>query len=47
MSMRKTKLAGATSAFCSHGEKLPRQGRLPGAVQWITCLLPWGNDKLM
>ena len=44
MSMRKTTLAGATLAFCS-----PRQGRLPGVVQWVTCLskLPWCNDKLM
>ena len=24
---------GATFAFCSHGEKLPRQGGLPGVVQ--------------
>ena len=31
--MRKTTLAGATLAFCS-----PRQGRLPGVVQWVTCL---------
>ena len=22
-------------AFCSHGEKLPWQGRLPGVVQWV------------
>ena len=49
MSMRKTTLAGATLAFCSHGGKLPRQGGLPGVVQWVTFLskLPWGNDKLM
>ena len=48
--MRKTTLAGATLAFCSHGVlKLPRQGGLPGVVQRVTCLskLPWGNDKLM
>ena len=47
--MHKTTLAGATSAFCSHGEKLPWQGGLPGVVQRVTCLLklPWGNDKLM
>ena len=25
---------GATFAFCSHGEKLPRQGGLPGVVQF-------------
>ena len=32
--MRKTTLVpGATFAFCSHGEKLPRQGGLPGVVQ--------------
>ena len=24
---------GATFVFCSHGEKLPWQGRLPGVVQ--------------
>ena len=47
--MRKTTLAGATLAFCSHGGKLPRQGGLPGVVQWVTFLskLPWGNDKPM
>ena len=47
--MRKTTLAGVTLVFCSHGEKLPRQGGLPGVVQWVTCLskLPWGNDKLV
>ena len=47
--MRKTTLAGATLAFCSHGEKLPRQGGLPGVVQRVTCLskLPWGNKKLV
>ena len=40
---------GATFAFCSHGEKLPRQGGLPGVVQRVTRLskLPWGNEKLM
>ena len=26
---------GATFAFCSHGEKLPRQGGLPGVVQRV------------
>ena len=37
----------ATFAFCSHGEKLPRQGGLPGVVQQITRLskLPRGNEK--
>ena len=29
---------GATFAFCSHGEKLPRPGGLPGVVQRVTCL---------
>ena len=40
---------GATFAFCSHGEKLPRQGGLPGAVQRVTRLskLARGNEKLM
>ena len=40
---------GATFAFCSHGEMLPRQGGLPGVVQRVTRLskLPWGNEKLM
>ena len=38
--MRKTALCpGATFAFCSHGEKLPRQGGLPGC--WTT-----GNPSL-
>ena len=39
----------ATFAFCSHGEKLPRQGGLPGVVQRVTLLskLPRGNEKLM
>ena len=39
----------ATFAFCSHGEKLPRQGGLPGVVQRVTRLskLPRGNEKLM
>ena len=31
---------GATFVFCSHGEKLPWQGRLPGVV-------PQGKDKFM
>ena len=40
---------GATFAFCSHGEKLPRQGGLPGVVQRVTRLskLPRGNEKFM
>ena len=40
---------GATFAFCSHGEKLPRQGGCPGVVQRVTRLskLPRGNEKLM
>ena len=40
---------GATFAFCSHGEKLPRQGGLPGFEQRVTHLsmLPQGNQKLM
>ena len=40
---------GATFAFCSHGEKLLRQGRLPGVVQRVTRLskLPRGNENLM
>ena len=40
---------GATFAFCSHGEKLPRQGGSPGVVQRVTRLskLPRGNEKLM
>ena len=29
---------GATFAFCSHGEKLPRQGGLPGVVQKLSML---------
>ena len=39
----------ATFAFCSHGEQLSWQGRLPGVVQWVTHLskLPWGKDKFM
>ena len=48
--MRKTTPApGATFAFCSHGEKLPWQGALPGFVQRVTSLskLPQGNEKLM
>ena len=37
--MCKTTLAhGATFAFCSHGEKLPWQGRLPGVEQRVTRL---------
>ena len=40
---------GASLAFCSHGKKLSRQGRLLGVVQWVTGLskLPQGNKKLM
>ena len=40
---------GATFTFCSHEEKLPRQGGLPGVVQRVTRLskLPRGNEKLM
>ena len=40
---------GATFAFCSHGEKLPRQGGVPGVLQRVTRLskLPRGNEKLM
>ena len=48
--MRKTTVApAATFMFCSHGAKLPQQGRLPGVVQWVTRLskLPRGNKKLM
>ena len=47
--MCKTTLARATFAFCSHGEKLPRQGGLPSVVQRVTHLLklPQGNEKLM
>ena len=36
--MRKTTLALTTFAFCSHGEKLPQQGGLPGVVQQVTRL---------
>ena len=38
---------GATLAFCSHGEKLPQQGRLPSVEQRVTHLLklPRGNLK--
>ena len=38
---------GATFAFGSHGEKLPRQGGLPGVVQRVTRLskLPRGNQN--
>ena len=41
--------SGATFAFCSNGEKLPRQGGLPGVVQGVTRLskLPLDNEKLM
>ena len=48
--MHKSTLAqGATFAFCSHGEKLPRQGGLPSVVQQVTELskLALGNKKLM
>ena len=40
---------GATFAFCSRREKLPRQGGLPGVVQRVMRLskLPRGNEKLM
>ena len=40
---------GATSAFRSHGEKLPRQGGVHGVVQRVTRLSksPRGNEKLM
>ena len=40
---------GATFAFRSHGEKLPRQGGVPGVVQRVTRLSksPQGNEKLM
>ena len=39
----------ATFAFCSHGEKLPRQSGLPGVVQQVTHLLKLsrGKEKLM
>ena len=39
----------ATFTFCSHGEKLPRQGGLAGIVQRVTRLskLPQDNEKLM
>ena len=29
---------GATFAFFSYGEKLPRQVGLPDVVQWVICL---------
>ena len=50
MSMRKTTLAPwqlLSSAFCSHGQKLPRQGGLPGVVQWVSRLskLPQDNEN--
>ena len=37
------------TAFCSHGEKLPWQGRLPGVVQRVARLskLPRGKEKFM
>ena len=47
---------GATFAFCSHEEKLPRQGGLPGVVSYRrqtmrrgkvdpeVSELPWGNE---
>ena len=40
---------GATFAFCSHGEKLSRQGGLPGVGKRVTRLskLPRGNEKLL
>ena len=31
--------SGATFTFCSHGEKLPQQGGLPGVVQLVTRFL--------
>ena len=34
---------GSTFAFCSHGEKLPRKGGLPGVVQ--SC--PWATKTLV
>ena len=48
--MRKTTLApGQLFEFCSHGEKLPRPGGLPGVVQRVTRLskLSRGKEKLM
>ena len=41
---------GATFEFCSHGEKLPRQGGLPGVVQLVDKMLSKlsrGKEKLM
>ena len=40
---------GEIFAFCSHGEKLPRQDGLLGVVQRVTSLskLPRSNEKLM
>ena len=35
-----------TFAFCSHGEKSPWQGRLPGDVQRVSKL-PRGKEKFM
>ena len=45
--MRKTTCPGATFAFCSQGEKLPRQRELPSVVQRVTRLskLPRGNEN--
>ena len=34
---------GATFAFCSHGEKLPRQGGLLYVVQQVTHLTKWAK----
>ena len=49
--MRKTTVAGlrATFGFCSHGEKLPRKGRIRDFVKQATDLskLPPNNEKLM
>ena len=48
--MRKTTLAPGQLLRSVHiGEKLPRQGGLPGVVQRVTRLskLPRGNEKLM
>ena len=47
--MRKTTLAPGQLLRSVHMEKLPRQGGLPGVVQWVIRLLklPRGNEKLM
>ena len=37
---------GATFAVCSHGEKSPWQGQLPGVVQRVSKL-PHGKEKFM